>query len=186
MSSSELKKSRINFLLLLSVFIIPIVVAKLVLDNHWYSEAVTNQGELLEGELSLVDIGITDEAIQKKWLIIYQLPKNCETACKQSLYGINQTYVSLGRETGRVVPVGLFLSDLNEEALGQVKKDVWHFSLISERAKEKLDSDYIYISDSLGNIILRYPLPVTEQEVLGFGKSILSDLRKLLKYSRIG
>jgi hypothetical protein len=186
MSSSELRKSRLKFLLLLSVFVIPIVIAKLALDNHWYNEAVTNQGELLEGELSLVDLNLTDEAIQKKWLIMYQLPEHCEKACQQSLYGINQTYVSLGRETGRVTPVGLYSTVLNEDSLGQIKKDVWHFSLISDAAKVKLDPTYIYIADSLGNIILRYPLPESEQDALDFGRSLLSDLRKLLKYSRIG
>jgi len=173
-------------LLLLMVFIIPVVLAKLALENGWFTEAATNRGTLLREELSLQSLNLSDAALQKKWLVMYQVSNTCEQTCQQSLYGINQAFTSLGREIERVVPVGLYTSELNEQALGGLKGKYWHFSQITNEARSRLKPSQVYVADPLGNIILQYPEPKTDQEVLDFGKAMLSDLRKLLKYSRIG
>ena len=86
----------------------------------------------------------------------------------------------------RVIPVGLYETPIDTASLGNLKSDVWAFNQVSTAAKGKLDPAKIYVADPLGNIILEYPQPKTDQEVLTFGKAMLSDLRKLLKYSRIG
>ena len=44
----------------------------------------------------------------------------------------------------------------------------------------------IFIADTLNNVILRYPLQVEQQQAILHSRDILSDLRKLLKLSRIG
>ncbi len=186
MSSKELWTSRKNLLLLFSMFIIPVVMAKLALDNDWFNKASTNSGELLEQELSLSQLDINDAALQKKWLIIYRLPISCDENCKQTIYGINQTFISLGREMDRVIPVGLHGTDLNTDELGALKEKFWKFNLLTEASKNQLDSSWLYVSDPLGNVILKYPAPISDQEVLAVGKAMLSDLRKLLKYSRVG
>jgi len=186
MNAPDVRKSRKSLLLLLSVFIIPVVMAKLALDNDWFNEGVTNSGALIEHELTVSELDITDEALQKKWLIISQIPENCPDVCKQSLYGINQTFISLGKEMKRVVPVGLYATALDEKTLGNLKAGVWKFNQVTMAAKDQLDPAKVYVADPLGNIILEYQQPTTDQEILDFGKAMLSDLRKLLKYSRIG
>jgi len=186
MNAPDVRKSRKSLMLLFSVFIIPIVMAKLALDNDWFNEGVTNSGVLLEQELTLTELDLTDEVLQKKWLIISQISENCSDQCKQALYGINQTFISLGKEMKRVVPVGLYGSTLDKTSLGNLKAGVWEFNQVTATAKEQLDPAKIYVADPLGNIILEYKQPTTDEEVLAFGKAMLSDLRKLLKYSRIG
>lgn len=186
MNAPEVRKSRKSLMLLLSVFIIPIVMAKLALDNDWFNEGATNSGILLEHEMTLKGLDLTAEALQKKWLIIAQIPENCLELCKQSLYGINQTFISLGKEMKRVVPLGLYETSLDKASLGSLKTDVWEFNQVTATAKDQLDPAKIYVADPLGNLILEYSHPTTDQEVLSFGKAMLSDLRKLLKYSRIG
>ena len=186
MNTPNVKKSRRSLILLLSIFIIPVVMAKLALDNDWFNEGVTNSGALLDQELTLSEIELSDDALQKKWLIISRIPDNCEKRCKQSLYGMNQTFISLGKEMRRVVPVGLYENQVDTASLGNLKIDVWAFNQASSAAMSKLDPSKIYVADPLGNIILEYQQPLTDGEVLTFGKEMLSDLRKLLKYSRIG
>jgi len=186
MNAPDVRKSRKSLMLLLSVFIIPIVMAKLALDNDWFNEGVTNSGTLVEQELTLSELDLKDEVLQKKWLIISQISDNCLDVCKQSLYGVNQTFISLGKEMKRVVPVGLYAAPLDKASLGNLKAGVWEFNHMTTAAKDHLDPAKVYVADPLGNIILEYPQPTTDQEVLAFGKAMLSDLRKLLKYSRIG
>jgi len=186
MNAPDVRKSRKSLMLLLSVFIIPIVMAKLALDNDWFNEGVTNSGTLIEHELTIAELDLTDEVLQKKWLIISQIPENCPVLCKQALYGINQTFISLGKEMKRVIPVGLYVSNLDKASLGNLKAGVWKFNQVTTNVKEQLDPAKIYVADPLGNIILEYSQPTTDQEVLAFGKAMLADLRKLLKYSRIG
>lgn len=186
MSTSELWKSRKNLVLLFSMFLIPVVLAKLALENEWFTKASTNSGELLQQELSIAQLDINNAELEKKWLIIYRLPMPCEDNCKQTVYGINQTFISLGREMERVIPLGLYPAELNPDELGALKEKFWQFNVLSAASNDQLESNWVYVSDPLGNVILKYSAPTSDEEVLALGKAMLSDLRKLLKYSRIG
>lgn len=186
MSKTDLWKSRKNLLLLFSIFIIPVVLAKLALDNDWFNKAATNSGELLSQELSIAELELDAAELQKKWLIIYRLPSACDENCKQTIYAINQTFISLGREMDRVIPIGLHLESVNVDELGALKETFWKFNLMTAAVQDKIKSDWVYVSDPLGNVILKYAAPTSDEEVLALGKAMLSDLRKLLKYSRIG
>lgn len=42
-----------TMLALLAVFIVPVVLAKLALDNNWFNRAVTNKGELIQPVMDL-------------------------------------------------------------------------------------------------------------------------------------
>jgi hypothetical protein len=186
MSTADVRKSRRNLILLFSIFIIPVVMAKLALENDWFNKASTNSGELLQQDMSITELDFQNEALQMKWLIIYRLPSPCDDSCKQTIYGINQTFISLGREMDRVIPVGLYTPELNTDELGVLKEKFWKFDLLTAAARDRLQTNQIYVSDPLGNVILKYPVPKSEEEVLSVGKAMLSDLRKLLKYSRVG
>jgi ubiquinone/menaquinone biosynthesis C-methylase UbiE len=47
-------------------------------------------------------------------------------------------------------------------------------------------TDAIFIADTLDNIILRYPLQLDKKQAVLHSRDILSDMRKVLKLSRIG
>jgi alpha-acetolactate decarboxylase len=60
----------------------------------------------------------------------------------------------------------------DEQSVNQVFKDV--------------KTNGIFIVDTLNNIILRYPTQNDQQEAVLHSRDILSDMRKVLKLSRIG
>ena len=47
-------------------------------------------------------------------------------------------------------------------------------------------TDGIFIADTLDNVILRYPLQIDKEQAILHSRDILSDMRKVLKLSRIG
>ncbi|MDN3652286.1 hypothetical protein QWY77_05870 [Thalassotalea ponticola] len=185
--TDEVKKNRRSLILLLLVFVVPILLAKLALDYQWFNYGVTNQGRLLEQKLKLTNLGLS-EAQGKQWLIIYALPDNCDEQCELTLSTIENTYFALGRETPRVTPVAVSLSPFNAEQLTKVNNNHWQFvsELTATSKPNQLSSEQIYIADPLGNVVLTYPQPTGDDAVLSLGKAMLSDLKKLLKYSRIG
>ncbi|WP_371374788.1 hypothetical protein [Thalassotalea aquiviva] len=185
MSKSEHSNSRRSFILLLAAFIIPVVLAKFALTQQWFNYGVTNLGELIETPLTLADVGI-EAPKTKQWLVIYSLPQECNKRCQHTLLGVQNSYFALGRETPRVTPIALTHSSVNLEQIKQL--DARHWQVISAPAHvaTELSSSKVYIADPLGNIIISYQQPISENEVPSFGKAMLSDLKKLLKYSRIG
>ena len=184
-SANNQQKSRRTLLMVLAAFILPVVIAKLALDNQWFNYGVTNQGELLEQPLTLDEIGLQKAEI-KQWFVIYSLPKDCDEHCQQTLMGIEHAYLALGRETPRVTPIALSDSPFNAEQLKQIDDRHWRILTTPEAAKSVLSSAQIYVSDPLGNIVLTYTQPENIDDIPAFGKAMLSDLKKLLKYSRIG
>lgn len=179
------QKSRRSLLLVLAAFIIPIVLAKLALHYQWFNYGVTNQGELLKQPLTVAEIGL-DQGELKQWLVIYALPENCDQPCQQTLMGIEHAYLALGRETPRVTPIAMSSSVFNAEQINQLDNKHWRIVDMPSDAQTRLSTMQIYVADPLGNIVLTYQQPTNAEAIPAFGKSMLSDLKKLLKYSRIG
>ena len=184
--NSQTNKGKQSLLLLCAAFIIPIVLAKLALEQQWFNYGVTNQGQLLEQELTLTDLGLSVEDYEHKWLLIYNLPEQCDINCQQVLHSVNNTYIALGKEMPRVTPIALTNESLNAEALSQINQEKWLFKPLNSQANELLKTPQILIVDTLGNVVLSHALPKTESDMPAFGKAILADFKKLLKYSRIG
>jgi cytochrome oxidase Cu insertion factor (SCO1/SenC/PrrC family) len=186
MSILKLNKSRRGLLWILAAFAVPVVLAKLALDYNWLNKAATNKGELLPSPLALEQVGISDRKLNHKWLIIYRMPARCEARCALTLYGMNQTYIALGKEIDRVLPVGYYAKQPDSKILSRLRTSAWYFRPATLKTTEALKSDKVYLVDPLGNIIMSYPTPQNDKEVITFGKAILSDLLKLLKYSKLG
>lgn len=187
MKSPETKKNRRSFLLLLVAFILPVVLAKLALEQQWFNYGVTNQGELVAGELTLENTGITlPEGQGKQWLMLFVMPQNCHSNCDELLSGVNNTYIALGKEMPRVTPVGLFQQAIAPKSLELVRQQDWQFTKLKERTKQQLEQNRIYIVDPLGNIVVSHVIPEKTEAIPAFGKAVVADFKKLLKYSRIG
>ncbi|TLU64636.1 hypothetical protein FE810_11135 [Thalassotalea litorea] len=186
MSLTDKSKSRLSLILVIGVFAVPVIIAKLALTNHWFNEGVTNQGALLEQPLDLKELGINTDAIDKQWLIIYGLPQHCDETCDQTLFSINQSYLALGRETPRVTPLVMDPVGTHQDLIGKLNPQHWQVQPSSLQATLRVLPNQIYIADPLGNVMMIYARPETEQEFKQFSKNLLSDMRKLLKYSRIG
>tara|TARA_B110000196_G_scaffold211037_1_gene180973 strand:- start:2595 stop:3155 length:561 start_codon:yes stop_codon:yes gene_type:complete len=186
MSSSELNKSRRSMLILLAVFIIPVVLAKLALNQQWFNYGVTNQGQLIDNELTLAKLGLNVDEFEHQWLMLYTLPTQCDVQCEKVLVSVNNTYIALGKEMPRVKPVALTQAGLTTSQAEKINSKKWHIQAMPALAKIEIKQSQVLIVDPLGNVILSHIPPKSDKQLPQFGKSILADFKKLLKYSRIG
>ncbi|AZQ82742.1 hypothetical protein EKO29_00910 [Colwellia sp. Arc7-635] len=186
MSSLELNKSRRSMLILLAVFIIPIVLAKLALHQQWFNYGVTNQGQLIENELTLAKLGLSVDKFNHQWLMLYTMPASCDEQCEKTLVSVNNTYIALGKEMPRVKPVALTQQDLSTAQVEKIQIKKWHIQAMPALSKTVIEQSQVLIVDPLGNVILSHVPPKDAEQLPAFGKAILADFKKLLKYSRIG
>ena len=175
MSVAQQKKSRTNMVLVLVAFTLPIILAKLALTQNWFNYGVTNKGTLVENELTLMKLGIAQQDLEKTWLIMYVLPKQCSEQCEQTLLSVHNTYVALGKEKPRVKHVALVQGTLSDKQRAATSETI-----------NELKKPQVLIVDTLGNVVLSHQPPLDVNAQAMFGKEILADLKKLLKYSRIG
>ncbi|OUR78391.1 hypothetical protein A9Q75_13715 [Colwellia psychrerythraea] len=180
------KRSRRSLLLLITVFILPILLAKLALDNQWLNLGVTNQGKLLAQPLTLKELGIDESELAKQWLIIYRLPNTCPDICLHSIETVHNSYVVLGKDMPRVSAVLLKKNIFSAQQRKQLAKSQWKILALTPQMSNLLQEPQVLIADPLGNIILRHQLPEKMEQQTAFGKAIVADMKKLLKYSKVG
>ncbi|MCE2594140.1 hypothetical protein K6Y31_04860 [Motilimonas cestriensis] len=115
-------------------------------------------GELNKGEFlpEQVMLLLSDN---RQWLLLH--PKT-----DQATNLLPKLISSLGREQHRVRTLSI--------------------AQLSKREQDKLSPDYWYICDPTGLVLLRYVIPPQQAEQLQVAKALQTDLRKLLKMSRVG
>ena len=68
----------------------------------------------------------------------------------------------------------------------QLAKSQWQILALTPQMRNLLQGAQVLIADPLGNIILSHQLPEQEQQQTSLGKAIIADMKKLLKYSKVG
>ena len=179
---TSVKKSRATLIGVILAFLIPVIGAKLVLDQSWYQGAVTNRGTMLVPPYELGDFA---NLLPAGWRVVLVDQGDCGDACMQGLYAINQLDVALGKETQRVSPIYISAS-ASQLALEYVPlvTHIEHQQLAQHLAV--LPAQRLLIVDPWGNVVLHYPTFSDEEQMRAEAKNLLSDLRNLLKLSRIG
>ncbi|UTM57449.1 cytochrome oxidase [Photobacterium sp. CCB-ST2H9] len=182
-------KKHLSLLLLLLAFVLPVIAAKLVLENHWYQGGVTNRGQLLEQPV------VSDWLAKPgKWQLIYLLPDMCDTRCQGALFNLRQVPLAMGAELERISSLVLVSAE-RSAALPDASSLVSGGGVVLAapgpvlRQFQKLEQKSIgaiYIADPQGNVMMAYPLVEGKTQVLAQGKDILRDLKRLLKVSKIG
>lgn len=154
--------------------IVPLVLAYVVLKFGWFTPGATAKGQFVEQDISVV---FDDKENKPLWYLIYQPESQCEQICKEQLYGLNQTYVALGKLQKRV-KAQVFTEQL----------DLQQFSHLSSTSfsHAKLQPEYIYIVDPMGKVIMKYKGSKEREQTIITSKNILADLKKLLNYARVG
>lgn len=188
MTEKTKKKNSSTLILLLVVFGLPVILAKLALDNNWFNKAATNRGELLDPILNFSEI---DKRQSHKWRVMYVLPSNCLQTCENALYSLSQIWVATGKESDRVEPVVVVTESSNAEKIQQLDgHEIINTLTTDDQTVNKVfkdaSTDGIFLIDTLDNVILRYPLNIEKQQAVMQSRDILADIRKLLKLSRIG
>jgi len=179
-------KNRKSLMLVLFAFALPIILAKLALEQNWLDLGVTNQGTLLHNNLTLTQLGLTDNDFSQQWLILYALPKQCHSSCLKALETVHNAYVILGKDMPRVTPVALKQQEFTEQQSQRLANSQWKILPMPIQSKNIITESQVFIVDPLGNVILSHLLPSEDVQQANFGKAIVADMKKLLKYSKVG
>lgn len=188
MAGSSAKGSRKALLILVVVFILPVVLAKLALEQDWFNQGSTNKGHLMQPTLDANPL-LAEQP--KKWRVVYVVPDTCDLACQHSIYSIQQVDLALGKESDRANAT-LIVTPQSDQTFGQwLAKDQRTEVLLN--SKENVNKVFnsagvngIFLVDTMNNAMLRYDPQPDQKQAIMQSRDVLSDLKKMLKLSRIG
>ena len=187
-----MNKARRNLLLLLAAFVLPIGMAKLVLEQGWYQGGSTNRGVLVAQPAP--DWVSTPSS----WQLMYVLPEACDEVCQAALFTLRQVPQALGRKQDRVQSSVITHDKAQKaEVSGDLNEVITTITISQEQYQSAALPEgltALYIVDPLGNLVMAYPLQFLEalpekeqqQAILKLGKDTFLDLKRLLKLSKVG
>jgi len=197
-------KNRRNFVLLVVVFLMPMIVAWLVLKNidtlkpsgsRNFGELIQPARPLQEFTLQLRDgVKFGLDEVRGKWNIFYFNKSECAQTCQETFTKLHQARLGQGREMHRLrfLYVNTDSATVTEQTL-QFIKSLPETKIISGTQEEliKLEAQFeatgkspkeegrFFLIDPNGNIMMTYSKE-------SFVRDLLKDLDHLLKYSQIG
>lgn len=189
-----------GFLLALIIFGTPFLVISL--STFWYyaglgPKATVNYGKMIDPpvdlgslELELNYQPLNIDSMERKWMIIHFLDDRCNEDCLEAFYFSRQINTAIGREKERVKRFYVASTKTQEKVkkLFQSENNLTAISaknlnLLRQKMSEAGINPFIQpgflLADPLGNIILSYQGDIDP-------KKILSDIKKLLRASKIG
>ncbi len=193
------RRGRIQMLLLLLVCASPVIASYLMYYVFKPAGGATNYGALIEPQRPMPAVRVTNEraeavpldSFRGKWLLVTTAPSACDEACAKRLFTIRQIRAGQGQDRERIVPVWLISDDgpvdsrltaaYNEPYAGvrflRADRGVLQQWLPPQEGGKIEDT--LFLVDPLGNLMMRFPSDPDPKKMSG-------DLKKLLKYSRIG
>lgn len=198
------KRPWITLCLILLVIIAPIVIAWFMVkyaQRHEFKQS--NHGVLISPPTpNIHDVNFYDfkrrdtlsgESLVGKWWIVYISPEKCFQECQENLYNLRQLQIALGKDSSRVGRIFVaqphcptaFCEHYLPEYYPEMQRITFEsaaFNKLFLKSSLSVTSEtlgQIYIIDPLGNVMMYYD-PDTEP------KSILSDLKRLLRVSKVG
>ena len=195
--------SRQALVLLLLIFLAPTFVIWVMhrTGGEWWPDTTTNRGTLVQPARPLElspDIRHGErpltEYLQGKWTLVYIGDNSCGDVCRENLYKMRQSRTAQNEHMKRVQR--LFIVSGGEpgpELAGYLQEEHPQVDTVALAADQLgqlggffhiddtpvLDAGRVYIVDPLGNLMMYYQ---PDADAGG----LLKDLRKLLKFSRIG
>ena len=189
-----------GFLLALIIFGTPFLVISL--STFWYyaglgPKATVNYGTMIEPpvdlgslELELNYQPLNIDSMERKWMIIHFLDDRCNEDCLEAFYFSRQINTAIGREKDRVKRFYVASSETQEKVKKLFQSETnltaisaMNLNLLRQKMTEAGINPFIQpgflLADPLGNIILSYQGDIDP-------KKILSDIKKLLRASKIG
>ncbi len=189
-----------GFLIALIIFGTPFLVISL--STFWYyaglgPKAMVNYGTMIDPpvdlgslELELNYQPLNIDSMERKWMIIHFLDDRCNEDCLEAFYFSRQINTAIGREKDRVKRFyvassktqekvkNLFQSETNLTAISAKNLKLLRKKMTEAGVNPFIQPGFL-LADPLGNIILSYQGDIDP-------KKILSDIKKLLRASKIG
>ncbi len=180
-------KGRKGLLTIFGAFAAPVILAAIVYYMGWFNAGVTNKGEFMQSEIALEWL-LPENPQDSKWIVFYNIPASCDEQCNNVLYSLNQGYQALGKLQGKAHPVvvrdtasSMSTAQLTEQ-FGYVKVLEQHSAQVA--TLQQLSSDFVYLVDPFGKVVLRYQATTDKQAMIMTTKDWIADLKRLLKYAR--
>ena len=196
--------SRQALVLLGLLFMTPAFVAWVMHNSSeegWRPDGTTNTGQLvhparpltLPADLLVADVAANDY-LQGKWTMLYIGDADCDESCSGNLYKMRQVRIAQNEHMKRVQTLYMVLGDelpatlreLLEKEHGEMDVMVVPANQSGRFAPDFLidgvsmeGAERVYYIDPLGNLMMYYPADANPG-------GMLKDLKKLLKYSKIG
>jgi cytochrome oxidase Cu insertion factor (SCO1/SenC/PrrC family) len=198
---NHLRSRNLRMLAMLAgLFLLPLLLAfYMYYATDWRPMKRVNHGTLISPVRALPAVKLPREssvdadtaadagALRNKWSIVYIGAGNCDEPCRQALYVMRQTRLSLNNEMSRVGRVFLTTGNccarefLTHEHPGLLVLDASNAP--GERLLHQFPADgrpySLFIVDPLGNLMMSYDARQNP-------KGLLEDLQKLLRLSHIG
>ena len=196
--------SRQALVLLGLLFMTPAFVAWVMhnsTEQGWRPEGTTNRGMLVHPArpLSLpVEMMIAGQTandfLQGKWTLLYIGDADCDAVCNKNLYKMRQIRTAQNENMRRIQQLYLVRDEAIPASLAALLEKDYKDTAVALLAAEQaaqiapyflIDdvsmqaAERVYIIDPLGNLMMYYPPDAAPG-------GMLKDLKKLLKYSKIG
>lgn len=196
-SDNELRTRNLRMLAVLAgLFMLPLASAFLVYyGTGWRPARSVNHGELITPVRPLAAAHLQPmtegaapaQLFHRKWSLVYLGDGRCANACRQALYLMRQTRLSLNNEMDRVDRVFLATSQCcDREFLAHEHPGLLVLDASGTEASSLLGvfpdnerEQSLFVVDPLGNLMMRYDIRQNP-------KGLLQDLKKLLSLSHIG
>lgn len=185
MNSKTVIKKRVMLIALMSVFIVPLLLAGTLYANlDWRPASTTNAGSIIAQPLSGdSQILFTEKG---RWTLLMPFPAECDLTCEADLFKLRQVREALGKYIERLdyavlvsegygCPLSPELIENHKQMSVLANQGLWNElneSGLSTRGN-------VLLIDPLGNLVMKYES--------GFvAKGLYKDLKRVLKLSNIG
>ena len=196
--------SRQGLVLLGLLFMAPAFVAWVMHhtgEEGWRPEGTTNRGTLVHparplsmpADMMVADVPANDY-LQGKWTLLYIGDADCDEVCNNNLYKMRQVNIAQNENMKRVQRMYLVRDEAVPGMLVELLDKEYpkmQVVLVPDALAEQFAADFlidgvsmdaaerVYIIDPMGNLMMYYAADADPG-------GMLKDLKKLLKYSKIG
>ncbi len=198
-----MKNPKLILILFVIIIGLPILFAYMMVQkSERYKLKTSNHGDLISPAVSITKVPLLNmvekkafevKSLEGKWWLVYASPAKCQQTCHDILYNMRQIRTALGKDTQRLER--LFLAHPNcpqsvcETYVSENYPDMQRVTLNAKDYESLLNqisnstardlAGELYIIDPQGNIMMHYDADME-------AKAILSDLKRLLRVSKIG
>jgi hypothetical protein len=196
-------RQRLIILALALIFSLPFSASWIIYNftDIGKGEVEGSYGQLIVPPVPMSNIRLQEPAaggagrdLHGKWNLLYITQAGCEPDCRDKLQQMSALRIALVKDTARLQ---LLLGTTESGSAGELHEFLAHYSekrillfpYINHAVKEdtgtgpaatpRFESGKLYLIDPLGNLMMSYPANSDPD-------GILRDLKRLLRYSRIG
>ena len=191
MSNEKIQKAnRRKFLLLLALMCAPVVISYSLYFSEYRPES-RHYGDLIpvvkvmgKGTNQVDNTILRMKDLHGKWILVTVDSGHCDEACQEKLYFMRQVRLVQGKEKHRIERLWLINDDvvpdteLTKQYEGTFFVSTKDSEILSFIETEEIQTKHIYLIESRGSLMMRFPENVE-------GTKMRHDIRRILHVSQL-